>query len=73
MWLHGHHIVKLFPSIKDKEQIMKINVYFQTAVKYYEAACAYGVQKAKEAAFKWLLINLLSHFQDQSKRLREIR
>jgi BTB/POZ domain-containing protein 13 len=52
---------------------MKTNVCFQTAVKYYVAACEYGVQKVKEAAFKWLLINLLSHFQDQPKRLREIR
>lgn len=62
---------KVVPKYETKT--MKTNVCFQTAVKYYVAACEYGVQKVKEAAFKWLLINLLSHFQDQPKRLREIR
>jgi len=64
--------VKLLPNASKKQTLKKM-LYFQTAVKYYEAACEYGVQKVKEVAFKWLLINLLSHFQDQSKRLREIR
>ncbi|KAJ4451919.1 hypothetical protein ANN_03397 [Periplaneta americana] len=53
-------------------EIMIETVNAETAVKYYEAACEYGVQSVKEAAFKWLLINLLSHFQEQPKRLREI-
>lgn len=53
-------------------EIMTETVNAETAVKYYEAACEYGVQKVKEVAFKWLLVNLLSHFQDQSKRLHEI-
>ncbi|KAJ9578457.1 hypothetical protein L9F63_005327, partial [Diploptera punctata] len=53
-------------------EIMIETVNAETAVKYYEAGCEYGVQRVKDAAFKWLLINLLSHFQDQPKRLREI-
>jgi BTB/POZ domain-containing protein 13 len=32
----------------------------ETAVKYYDAAYEYGVKKAKEVAFNWLFINLLS-------------
>jgi BTB/POZ domain-containing protein 13 len=62
----------LLPDICDKQTENK-TLCSQTAVKYYEAACEYGVQKVKEVAFKWLLINLLSNFQDQAKRLREIR
>jgi BTB/POZ domain-containing protein 13 len=44
----------------------------ETAVKYYDAAHECGVKKVKEVAFKWLLINLLSYFPQQSEHLREI-
>ncbi|PNF30590.1 hypothetical protein B7P43_G06130 [Cryptotermes secundus] len=53
-------------------EIMIETVNAETAVKYYDAAYEYGVKKVKDVAFKWLLINLLSYFPEQSKNLREI-
>lgn len=53
-------------------EIMEETVNVQTAVKYYEASTEYGVNKVKEACFKWLLVNLLSFLPESPKRLREI-
>lgn len=44
----------------------------ETAVKYYEAACEYGVKTVKQSTFNWLLVNLLSVYYKTSKWLRLI-
>ena len=44
----------------------------ETAVKYYEAACEYGVMSVKRSTFDWLLVNLLSLYLKNSKWLRSI-
>lgn len=44
----------------------------ETAVKYYEAACEYGVKSVKQSTFNWLLVNLLSLYYKISKWLRLI-
>lgn len=43
----------------------------QTVVKYYHAACEYGVQTVKEDTFKWLEVNLLSYYTDRPVKLRK--
>ncbi|PSN37223.1 Protein germ cell-less [Blattella germanica] len=58
--------------IEQCAEIMIETVNAETAVKYYEAGCEYGVQRVKDAAFKWLLVNLLSLFPDHPKRLHDI-
>ncbi|XP_055535163.1 protein germ cell-less [Wyeomyia smithii] len=44
----------------------------ETAVKYYEAACEYGVKTVKQSTFNWLLVNLLSLYYKTGKWLRLI-
>ncbi|XP_058832194.1 protein germ cell-less-like [Topomyia yanbarensis] len=44
----------------------------ETAVKYYEAACEYGVKSVKLSTFNWLLVNLLSLYYKTGKWLRLI-
>ncbi|KXJ72310.1 protein germ cell-less-like [Aedes albopictus] len=44
----------------------------ETAVKYYEAACEYGVKSVKQSTFNWLLVNLLSLYYKTGKWLRLI-
>lgn len=44
----------------------------ETAVRYYEAACEYGVKNVKQTTFNWLLVNLLSLYYKTSKWLRLI-
>ncbi|XP_058463252.1 protein germ cell-less [Malaya genurostris] len=44
----------------------------ETAVKYYEAACEYGVKPVKQSTFNWLLVNLLSLYYKTGKWLRLI-
>ncbi|XP_055594442.1 protein germ cell-less [Uranotaenia lowii] len=44
----------------------------ETAVRYYEAACEYGVKVVKQSTFSWLLVNLLSLYHKTGKWLRLI-
>lgn len=44
----------------------------ETAVRYYEAACEYGVKNVKQSTFSWLLVNLLSLYYKNGKWLRLI-
>ncbi|XP_055624564.1 protein germ cell-less [Toxorhynchites rutilus septentrionalis] len=44
----------------------------ETAVKYYEAACEYGVKSVKHSTFRWLLVNLLTLYYKTDKWLRLI-
>ncbi|XP_044735729.1 protein germ cell-less [Chrysoperla carnea] len=52
--------------------VMRDTINTKTAVNYYEAACEYGVTNVKEAAFKWLLVNLMGYFYDHVKWLKEV-
>lgn len=53
-------------------EVMTETVNAETSIQYYDAACEYGVQSVKSAAFNWLLVNLLSFYSRHSKWLRQI-
>ena len=55
-------------SISYFAPLMLSFILSKTAVKYYEASTEYGVNKVKEACFKWLLVNLLSFLPESPKR-----
>lgn len=58
--------------IEQCTSVMRDTINTKTSVKYYEAACEYGVREIKEATFKWLLVNLMSYFSDHVRWLREV-
>lgn len=58
--------------IEKCSEVMCETTHAETVIGYYEAACDYGVQTVKSAAFKWLLVNLLSFVNKHSKYLRDI-
>lgn len=53
-------------------EVMTETVNAETSLDYYDAACEYGVDSVKNAAFKWLLTNLLSFYANDSKWLGQI-
>uniref|UniRef100_A0A182QA53 BTB domain-containing protein n=1 Tax=Anopheles farauti TaxID=69004 RepID=A0A182QA53_9DIPT len=53
-------------------EVMVETTNAETAVRYYEAACEYGVKTVKQSTFSWLLVNLLSFYHRASKWLRPI-
>lgn len=53
-------------------EVMVETTNAETVLDYYNAACQYGVKSAKDAAFNWLLVNLLGFYGKHSKFLRDI-
>ncbi|XP_058055332.1 protein germ cell-less [Anopheles bellator] len=53
-------------------EVMVETTNTETAVLYYNAACEYGVKMVKQYTFGWLLVNLLSNFQQKAQRLRSV-
>lgn len=67
------HSYDLQKGIFKKNETQLIVCMFQTVLSYYEVACMYGIQDLKDAAFSWLLLNLITYYSCNFDRLQKIR
>lgn len=58
--------------INKVSRLMITNTNALTVLSYYEVACMYGIQDLKDAAFSWLLLNLITYYSCNFDRLQKI-